>query len=70
MAVQQKKGKWYAVLNLKDINGKRKAKWISTGLTVRGNKKKSRKVFGAANRQILREPCGRLGDRYSISGLF
>ena len=44
-SVQQKKGKWYAVLNLKDINGKRKAKWISTGLTVRGNKKKAEKFL-------------------------
>ena len=40
-SVQQKNGKWYAVLNLKDINGKRKPKWIPTGLTVRGNKKKA-----------------------------
>lgn len=44
-SVQQKKGKWYAVLNLKDINGKRKVKWISTGLTVRGNKKKAEKFL-------------------------
>lgn len=40
-SVQQKNGKYYAVLNLKDENGKRKQKWISTGLTIRGNKKKA-----------------------------
>ena len=40
---QEKNGKLYAVINIKDINGKRKQKWISTGLTVKGNKKR---VFG------------------------
>ena len=40
-SVQKKNGTWYAVLNLKDANGKRKPKWISTGLSARGNKKKA-----------------------------
>ena len=44
-SVQQKGGKWYAVLNLKDIDGKRKIKWISTGLPIRGNKKKAEKIL-------------------------
>lgn len=39
--VQQKNNKWYVVLNLKDINGKRKQKWINSGLNIRGNKKKA-----------------------------
>lgn len=38
-SLQTKYGKYYAVLNLYDHNGKRKQKWISTGLTIRGNKK-------------------------------
>ncbi|MCI2046892.1 MAG: site-specific integrase [Faecalibacterium sp.] len=39
--VQVKSGKYYAVLNLYDENGKRKPKWISTGLPERGNKRKA-----------------------------
>lgn len=39
--LQQKKGYFYMVLNLKDENGKRKTKWISTGLTVIGNKRRA-----------------------------
>ena len=38
-SLQTKYGKYYAVLNLYDHTGKRKQKWISTGLPVRGNKK-------------------------------
>lgn len=41
--LQEKSGKWYAVLNLKDGKGKRKQKWINTGLPIRGNKKKAEK---------------------------
>ena len=44
-SVQLKNGKWYAVLNLYDENGKRKPKWISTGLPERGNKKKAEKFL-------------------------
>ena len=40
-SVQKKNGTWYAVLNLRDANGKRKPKLISTGLSARGNKKKA-----------------------------
>lgn len=32
----EKKGYYYAVLNYKDYTGKRKSKWVSTGLPVRG----------------------------------
>ena len=35
-SVQEKNGRFYFVINLYDANGKRKIKWISTGLTVRG----------------------------------
>ncbi len=38
-SLQTKNGKYYAVINLTDINGKRKQKWISTGLEIKGNKK-------------------------------
>ena len=37
----EKKGYYYAVINFKDGNGKRKTKWFSTGLKVEGNKRKA-----------------------------
>ncbi len=40
-SIQQKNGKWYAVLNLLDVSGKRKQKWINSGLSIRDNKKKA-----------------------------
>ena len=39
--LQEKKGYYYMVLNLKDENGHRKSKWIPTGLPTKGNKKKA-----------------------------
>ena len=40
-SIQTKNGKYYAVINLTDTNGKRKQKWISTGLEIKSNKKKA-----------------------------
>ena len=40
-SLQTKKGKYYAVLNLKDKKGNRKQKWICTGFTIAGNKRKA-----------------------------
>lgn len=37
--LQIRNGRYHAVINLKDENGNRKQKWISTELPVRGNKK-------------------------------
>lgn len=42
-SLQKKKGLYYAVLNLYDDYGKRKPKWIPTGYTIKGNKKKAEK---------------------------
>ena len=39
--LQEKKGYFYMVLNLKDEKGSRKPKWIPTGLPVKGNKRKA-----------------------------
>ena len=36
--LREKSGYYYAVLNYTDSLGKRKTKWISTGLTVKGKK--------------------------------
>ena len=41
--VTTKGGKYYAVLNLYDENGKRKQKWLSTDLPLRGNKRNAEK---------------------------
>lgn len=44
-SLQTKNGKYYAVINLKDINGKRKPKWIATGLDIKGNKRKAEQIL-------------------------
>lgn len=43
--LQYKHGKYYAVINLYDGNGKRKQKWINTNLTLRGNKKQAERFL-------------------------
>ena len=43
--VTTKGGKYYAVLNLYDENGKRKQKWLSTDLPLRGNKRNAEKFL-------------------------
>ena len=39
VSLQEKNGIYQAVLNYKDNEGKRKQKWVSTKLKIRGNKK-------------------------------
>ena len=53
--LQEKKGYYYVVLNYKDANGKRKSKWISTKLPVKGNKKKA-EAFLAESRRTFTVP--------------
>ena len=43
--LREKSGHYYAVLNYTDSLGKRKTKWISTGLTVKGNKKRAEAIL-------------------------
>lgn len=43
-SLQEKNGKFYMVLNTQ-VNGKRKLKWISTGLTVKGNKRRAEQLL-------------------------
>lgn len=50
-SLQTKEGKYYAVLNIYDVHGKRKLKWIATGLEVQGNKRKAEQRL----REILHE---------------
>lgn len=44
-SIQEKNGKYYAVISYKDDYGKRKQKWINTGYTLRGNKKKAERFL-------------------------
>lgn len=39
--LQEKKGYYYAVLSYRNADGRRKTKWLSTGLPVKGNKKRA-----------------------------
>lgn len=43
--LHEKKGYYYIILNLTDANGKRKPKWISTKLPVKGNKKRAEQML-------------------------
>ena len=43
--LQEKNGIYYMVLSYPSANGKRKNKWISTKLPVKGNKKKAEKML-------------------------
>jgi len=50
-SVQPKNNTFYVVLNLKSEDGRRKPKWIPTGLPIRGNKTKAKEVL----RQLIQE---------------
>ena len=43
--LQEKKGFYYMVLSYPDMMGKRKTKWLPTGLATKGNKKKAEKML-------------------------
>ncbi|SMC60797.1 tyrosine-type recombinase/integrase [Papillibacter cinnamivorans] len=48
--LQEKKGYFYMVLTYKDHEGKRKNKWISTKLPVKGNKKRAQELLREARK--------------------
>ena len=50
--LREKSGYYYAVLNYNDALGNRKTKWISTGLTVKGNKKRAEAVLSEERRKF------------------
>ena len=61
-SLQIKKNKYYMVINTTDANGKRKPKWISTGLAVKGNKKRAEQMLRETLREFeqqkkARRPC-------------
>jgi len=64
-SLQIKKDFYYAVLNLKDVKGNRKLKWISTKLPVKGNKRQAEKFL----RDKINEYENKIVD-YASNGLF
>ena len=52
--LQEKNGIYYMVLSYPSANGKRKNKWISTKLPVKGNKKKAEKMLSEMNTNMYR----------------
>ena len=48
--LQEKKGYFYMVLTYRDHEGKRKSKWISTKLPVKGNKKRAQEMLREARK--------------------
>lgn len=54
--LHEKNGFFYIILNLTDINGKRKPKWIATGLAVKGNKKKAELLLMEERKRYNAEP--------------
>ena len=51
--LQEKGGQFYAVLSYKDQDGKRRSKWIPTGLMVKGNKKKAEAMLMEIRRKFV-----------------
>ena len=67
--LREKSGYYYAVLNYTDSLGKRKTKWISTGLTVKGNKKRAEAILMDARRNFNpEEPKVMNGDIHQKLG--
>lgn len=59
--LQEKKGYFYMVLSYPDAAGKRKTKWLPTGLPVKGNKKKAEKML-METRQTFVPECKPIKD--------
>lgn len=50
-SLQIKNGKYYAVINVRSNNGVRKQRWISSGISSKGNKKKAEQFLRETIRQ-------------------
>ncbi|MFB0920474.1 MAG: tyrosine-type recombinase/integrase [Oscillospiraceae bacterium] len=53
--LSEKNGIYHIVLNYTDESGKRKAKWITTGLSVKGNKKRAEEMLASKRRSFEEE---------------
>lgn len=56
--LHEKNGYYYIILNLTDSAGKRKPKWISTGLTIKGNKKRAEQMLMEERRKYANAKAG------------
>ena len=56
--LHEKNGYYYIILNLTDSVGKRKPKWISTGLTIKGNKKRAEQMLMEERRKYANAKTG------------
>lgn len=56
--LHEKNGYYYIILNLTDSVGKRKPKWISTGLTIKGNKKRAEQMLMEERRKYANAKAG------------
>ena len=54
-SLQIKNGKYYIIINLKE-DGKRKQKWIATGLDVKSNKRKAEQMLRETLVECERNP--------------
>ena len=61
--LREKGGHYYAVLNYTDYQGKRKSKWIATGLTIKGNKKRAEAILMDARRNFQEEAPQRMESK-------
>lgn len=60
--LQEKNGRYYMVLNLKNDNQKWKPKWIATGLPVKGNKKRAETMLRDTIRDYENKEAQTPGD--------
>ena len=56
--LHEKNGYYYIILNLTDSAGRRKPKWISTGLTIKGNKKRAEQMLMEERRKYANAKTG------------
>ena len=56
--LHEKNGYYYIILNMTDSAGKRKPKWISTGLTIKGNKKRAEQMLMEERRKYANAKTG------------
>ncbi len=64
--LQEKSGRYYMVLNLKNENQKWKPKWIATGLLTKGNKKRAETMLRDTIQEYEKKEAQTQGDTDSI----
>lgn len=57
--MREQNGTYQMILSWKDTNGKRRTKSISTGLPIKGNKKRAEALLRQTQRSSTRKRCSR-----------